>query len=124
MSGNMALKASTDLSYQAEKDHDGYITLKADKVKDDEETTTYLKLEKVIYGDGNRDHSCIVVASEKTAKPVQLPLIEQQMLEVLPIEGGLTFTDWLNAVVAALERGRTRITAKTTHKAIRYILRA
>src|SRR6266567_1539188 len=99
MSGNMALKASTDLSYQAEKDHDGYITLKADKVKDDEETTTYLKLEKIIYGTGERDHSCVIVAGEKAAKPMQLPLIEKQMLEVLPADGlGLTFGEWLDAV--------------------------
>ncbi len=45
---------------------------------------------------------------------MQLPLIEQQMLEVLPIEGGLTFTDWLNAVVAALETMKTATSLKST----------
>jgi hypothetical protein len=101
MSGNMALKASTDLTYRVEKDRDGEITVFADKVKDDESTVTYLKLERVFYGDGDRDHSCVVVAGEKTAKPTQLPLIEKRMLEALPGESdgqGLTFTEWFKAV--------------------------
>jgi hypothetical protein len=53
----------------------------------------------VIYGAGDRDHSCVVMIGTKEAKPVQLPLIEKQMLEVLPTEGqGLTFTEWFTAI--------------------------
>ena len=45
-----------------------------------------------------------MTAGEKIAKPVQLPLIEKQMLEVLPAEGdgeGMTFTEWFDSITVS-----------------------
>jgi hypothetical protein len=98
MSGNMAMKAGADLSYQVEKDRDGEIKVIADKIKDDEPTTTYLRLEKVTYDIGERDHSCVIVISDPPVTAEQLVLIEKQMLQALPTQGpGLTFTAWVKA---------------------------
>lgn len=84
MSGNLALKGSTDLSYMIEADKDGLITIKSDKIKDDEDLCTYVQRQRIEYGDGLRDNSCIIIATEKPEKTESYTSNQRKILDVLP----------------------------------------
>ncbi len=96
MSGNMALKASTELSYHVELDKETKaMTITSDRIKDDEDIVTYLQLEKVIYGDGPRDNSCVILPGEKPAQAQIYTDTQQKMLAILAESpSGLRSTDW------------------------------
>jgi putative DNA primase/helicase len=96
MSGNISLKANADMTYYAESDKEGNITLTADKMKDDEETTTYLVRQKVIYGEGERDNSCVILVREKPVQQVLLTITQRAMIDVLPETGeGIRNSEWM-----------------------------
>lgn len=97
MSGNMALKASTELSYHVEMDKDTRtLTLSSDRIKDDEDITVYLTLEKIVYGEGLRDNSCVILSGEKPIKEKPQSSIQQHMLAILEeFPDGIKSTAWL-----------------------------
>jgi len=87
--GSMAFKASCDLMYEVKKEEiTNLITVKSHKVKDDEAIEKTFVLKKVVYGDGPRDHSCVIVSSESEIEEVKksfnaLPLQQQKVLDAL-----------------------------------------
>lgn len=87
--GSMVLKASCDLMYEVKKDEiTNVMTVKSHKVKDDEAIEKTFVLKKIVYGDGLRDHSCVVVSAESEIEEVKqsfdrLPFQQQKVLDVL-----------------------------------------
>ncbi len=111
MSGNIALLAGVDIAYHVEKDADNNIVMRATKVKDDEYTEAFFYLQRIVYDEGERDNSCVILHRERPVQSVKLTPTQQSMLEVLPVEGqGLRYSDWKKAYDAAIQKSAAKQT--------------
>jgi AAA domain len=109
MNGSIALKANIDISCFAESDQDGLTRLVVDRSKDDEGVELYLQREQVIYGDGPRDNSCVMVRAEKPEVGGKVNENEVKALEAL---GDKTLAPgaWLEIINLTLSMSRSTLT--------------
>lgn len=97
--GSMALKASCDLMYEVKKDEiTNVLTVKSHKVKDDEAIEKTFVLRRIVFGDGPRDHSCVVVSADEEIDLIkksfgQLPFNQQIVFDALGIQR-LQYGEW------------------------------
>lgn len=89
--GNASLKGCLDEVFNIDATEDGLITLSSagelGKVKDGEDVTMYLQRVRIEYGPGKLDNSCVVVETERPARPAPGAAIsekQQTILDALP----------------------------------------
>jgi hypothetical protein len=90
----------------------GQVILKAEKMKDKPELTTYLRTEKVYYGELpiEDESSLVLIPGEKPSKEnkqPKLPKSQTAMLAILDEHKSLTYADWLHPYEAQGGKKRT-----------------
>lgn len=112
--GSVVLKNNCDIIYAMTKDTStpGQVVLRAEKMKDKPEPTTYLRTEKIYYGSPLDEDaaSLVIVPGEKPCKEKsgpKLPKSQADILAILDEHKSLTYTDWWKAYETTGGKKRT-----------------